>query len=62
MELYLILFIAGIGAFALLTIISIIYGDNVSIKEDKRVAQVKNRRRKKLSYQKLKRNKNWYKV
>ena len=47
MELYLILFIAGVGAFALLTIISIIYGDNVSIKEDKRVAQVKKQEKKK---------------
>lgn len=46
MELYLILFIVGIGAFALLTAISIIFGDNVSVKEDKRVAQVKKQEKK----------------
>lgn len=47
MELYLILFIAGIAAFALLTFISILFGDNVSIKEDKRVAQIKKQEAKK---------------
>lgn len=41
MEFYIFLFIIGIGIMALLTLISMIYGDNVSIKEDYRVHQVK---------------------
>lgn len=48
MELYLILFIAGIGAFIILLAISIIFGENVSLKEDKRVAQIKQQEKRKV--------------
>lgn len=49
MEFYIFLFIIGIGIMALLTLISMIYGDNVSIKEDFRVHQVKKQEAKKTS-------------
>ena len=48
MEFYIFLGIIGVAIMALLTVISIIFGDNVSIKGDVRVHQVKKQEKKKV--------------